>query len=298
MIFAKICEDPQSGSCPNISYAELTGSSALGADLGLVGAAGVGALMGLGGAASVGGVALPAAMATGVNPFAAFNFTEAIRKMNPVNVENLKATLRLSGCSAQGVEEITASLLVLASYNLLNNLQATQPGTVSLEYLANILNGLPTPSMAGYGPYGSKEGDAALLGKQDQAQQQLLNFYSSLTSSSSGTNGSAGAFGGTNGIEALSELPDGGKELQVNESLVGSILGPGGRNIVEMQKFTSTSIQISKKGVFAPGTKNRLVTIRGSCSADVDKAVVMIQQYVIQEEAKRSRQEHHGLPKY
>lgn len=289
MVFAKIVDDPQSGSCANMSYTDFgsSGGNLNGSDLGLMSPA----MMGMGGASGM--PAMPAS-SFGMNPFSSFNFGEAIRKMNPVNVENLKTTLRASGCSAQGVEEITASLLVLAHYNLLNNLQATQPGTVSLEYLANVLNGMspvaaaaiasPT-SQAVVSPYGSfisTNNKHEQENKQDQ--QHMMNFYASLNTTSAN---------GSSGIEVLTELPDGGKELQINENLIGAVLGQGGRNIVEIQKFTSTNISISKKGVFAPGTKNRLVTIRGGSQADIDKAVFMVQQYVLQEESKRSRSDPH-----
>ncbi|ESO03483.1 hypothetical protein HELRODRAFT_112347 [Helobdella robusta] len=280
MVYMKICEDPQSGSCPNTSYTEVGGSLAISpTELGLGGS-----FMGLGNM-GMSGVTMP----TG-NPFSSFNFAEATRKMNPINVENLRATLRASGCSAQGVEEITGSLLVLASYNLLANLQATQPGTVSLEYLANVLNGVPSSTST------NAYGDG-------KSENPLLSFYSTLSTASSATNGSSAVFGtgntgGSASFDLITELSDGSKEMQVNESLIGAVLGPAGRNIIEIQKFTNTSIQISKKGVFAPGTKNRLVTIRGTNGGDIDKAVFMIQQYVLQEESKRNRDLMHPLSKY
>ena len=45
--------------------------------------------------------------------------------------------------------------------------------------------------------------------------------------------------------------------LQVNESLVGAVLGPAGRHIVEIQQYSGANIQISKKGTYSPGTRNR-----------------------------------------
>jgi len=68
------------------------------------------------------------------------------------------------------------------------------------------------------------------------------------------------------------------------------VLGHGGKAIVEIQKMTGATIQISKKGVFAPGTKNRVVTVSGGRFA-VDKAVYHVKQCIEQEEMKRSRQE-------
>lgn len=79
------------------------------------------------------------------------------------------------------------------------------------------------------------------------------------------------------------------QELEVPETIVGAILGPGGKGIVELQQYTQTNIQISKKGVYSPGTRNRIVTITGSTN-NITKAQYLIQQRIQQEEIKRARQ--------
>ena len=79
------------------------------------------------------------------------------------------------------------------------------------------------------------------------------------------------------------------QELEVPETIVGAILGPGGKGIVELQQYTQTNIQISKKGVYSPGTRNRIVTITGS-TTNITKAQYLIQQRIQQEELKRARQ--------
>uniref|UniRef100_A0A3Q4HM21 K Homology domain-containing protein n=1 Tax=Neolamprologus brichardi TaxID=32507 RepID=A0A3Q4HM21_NEOBR len=55
--------------------------------------------------------------------------------------------------------------------------------------------------------------------------------------------------------------------IAVPENLVGAILGKGGKTLVEYQELTGARIQISKKGEFIPGTRNRKVTITGSQAA-------------------------------
>ena len=94
----------------------------------------------------------------------------------------------------------------------------------------------------------------------------------------------AGSGEGGGGEDASTE-----KEMEVGEHIVGAILGPGGRGIVELQKFTGANIQISKKGVYAPGTQNRIVTITGTAMS-VQRAQFLIQQRIVQEQAKRNRQ--------
>ena len=123
----------------------------------------------------------------------------------------------------------------------------------------------------------------------------------------SGNFGSGSSFGETNqnsfglgmGGLPMASSSEGGdegsskKEVEVGEHIVGAILGPGGKGIVELQKYTGANIQISKKGVYAPGTRNRIVTVTGSQAA-VQRAQILIQQRIQQEENKRARQGQNG----
>ena len=78
--------------------------------------------------------------------------------------------------------------------------------------------------------------------------------------------------------------------VQVAEGLVGAVIGHGGKAIVEIQKMTGASVKISNKGVFAPGTHNRVITVKGPAGA-VSRAVAHVRKCIDQEEDKRSRQE-------
>ena len=84
---------------------------------------------------------------------------------------------------------------------------------------------------------------------------------------------------------------DGGKkvDVEVGEHIVGAILGPGGKSLVEIQHISGTTIQISKKGNYAPGTRNRIVTITGLPSG-ISTAQFLIEQRISEEESKRARQ--------
>merc|ERR1712071_585336 len=68
-------------------------------------------------------------------------------------------------------------------------------------------------------------------------------------------------------------------ELQVGEHIVGAILGPGGKALLEIQHFSGANIPISKKGIYAPGTRNRWVTISGTPNA-ISTAQYLIEQHV------------------
>ncbi|RVE52347.1 hypothetical protein evm_002985 [Chilo suppressalis] len=78
------------------------------------------------------------------------------------------------------------------------------------------------------------------------------------------------------------------KNVEIAEVIVGAILGPGGRSLVEIQQMSGANIQISKKGTFAPGTRNRIVTISGSNTA-ISNAHYLIEQKIQEEELKRTR---------
>lgn len=79
------------------------------------------------------------------------------------------------------------------------------------------------------------------------------------------------------------------QEIEIGDNIVGAILGHGGKSLVEIQRISGANIQISKKGIFVPGTRNRIVTITGSTNA-VSTAQYLIEQQVTEEEAKRARQ--------
>lgn len=72
-------------------------------------------------------------------------------------------------------------------------------------------------------------------------------------------------------------------------SLAKKKLGPNGTSLIDIQSKSGVTIQISKKGMFAPGTKNRIVTITGAPNA-IQLAQFLIEQKVHEEETKRRNQ--------
>lgn len=58
--------------------------------------------------------------------------------------------------------------------------------------------------------------------------------------------------------------------------------------MVEIQQISGANIQISKKGIFAPGTRNRIVTITGN-QHSITTAQYLIEQRISEEELKRAR---------
>jgi len=70
-------------------------------------------------------------------------------------------------------------------------------------------------------------------------------------------------------------------QVLVPDSMIGSILGRGGRALTELQMLSGTRIRISQRGEYMPGTRSRVVTIRGPTAHTVWQAQYMMSQRMI-----------------
>jgi RNA-binding protein Nova len=226
--------------------------------------------------------------------------TNSYGAANVPALETLKMTLRNSGFSVQASDEITAAMCTLANYGLLGTGLAlggfgfaNGPGQcgLTLDYLSGILSGRPMGPQKPTDkfPCGSGGSQYPNVANGQEMFSSSYGSYGNMMNQNSFGLGSAaqqqtGAEGDTTGGGTTT------KDIQIGENIVGAVLGHGGRAIVEIQRMTSATIQISKKGVFAPGTRNRIATISGAPAA-VERAVYLVQQCIQQEEMKRSRQE-------
>ncbi|KAE8584924.1 hypothetical protein XENTR_v10021160 [Xenopus tropicalis] len=138
-------------------------------------------------------------------------------------------------------------------------------------------------TLASYG-YSTGMGFNPLVGGVHPAAVNLLASYT-------GEAGPAlGLGGGGILLEKMGAESVTGKEtleMAVPETLVGAILGKGGKTLVEYQELTGARIQISKKGEFVPGTRSRKVTITGPPGA-TQAAQYLIGQRVAYEQGVRS----------
>lgn len=66
-------------------------------------------------------------------------------------------------------------------------------------------------------------------------------------------------------------------QIFVPNSIIGAILGPRGKTLVELQKRSDTIIKVSQKDEFVPGTNDRVVTIIGPM-ANINVARSLIEQ--------------------
>jgi len=78
------------------------------------------------------------------------------------------------------------------------------------------------------------------------------------------------------------------EEVQVEERLVGAVLGPAGRYVEEIKQYSGADVQVSKRGIYAPGTTNRIVSVKGSQRA-VKSAIYLVQAKVQEKQEERAR---------
>ncbi|XP_051521840.1 RNA-binding protein Nova-1-like isoform X2 [Myxocyprinus asiaticus] len=271
IIVQKIQEDPQSSSCLNISYSNISGPVANSNPTGSPYA----------NSAEV----MPAAAAA-----AAATASSLLGQASLAGVGAFPTTM--PSFSGNDLLAITSALNTLASYG----------------YNTNSLGLGLNPAAAS----GVLAAVAASANPAAAAAANLLASYANDASSSAGhpatslggfTLGSlAAATGATNGylsaasplvassLLATEKLAEGAKdvvEIAVPENLVGAILGKGGKTLVEYQELTGARIQISKKGEFVPGTRNRKVTITGSPAA-TQAAQYLISQRITYEQGVRA----------
>ncbi|XP_052756525.1 RNA-binding protein Pasilla isoform X3 [Galleria mellonella] len=314
MILQKVVDDPQSGSCPNVSYADVAGpvanynptgspyavpttevteGHALGGSVGSVGSVLVN------GAAAAAGLAALSLTLSLAPPGA-----QQPAPLTQHTLDHIKVALRQSGYSEAGISEISAALSLLVKHGVLGLALPTALPAAPLSAAYFPLPAQDPPAV--FGPIGQVGLGAAAGARGGSLERFAEVAFEALRppavapiSLSAGVGG-VGGVGGVAGFPSASLLPlsksptpaDAGakdsKNVEIAEVIVGAILGPGGRSLVEIQQMSGANIQISKKGTFAPGTRNRIVTITGTPTA-ISSAQYLIEQKIQEEELKRTR---------
>ncbi|XP_076268725.1 RNA-binding protein Nova-1-like protein passilla isoform X2 [Rhynchophorus ferrugineus] len=319
MILSKVAEDPQSGTCLNVSYADVTGPVANYNPTGSPFAQ----QSPTGGAFSASTASLNSTLsAATVQPGLVFNGPGAAGLSLNLNLtapgqslgaftsqflEHIKMQLRSAGMGDPSITEICSALAVLAKYGILGlGIGGAHTGALSMSsYLSVMDQAGANPANAGvFGAIGQVNIGECLGTNSPTPRTRLESFESpfdpfrhqasAATAPVSLNNNSFGL--GTNQVTVLSKSPtpaelNGQKEsknVEIAEVIVGAILGPGGRSLVEIQQLSGANIQISKKGIFAPGTRNRIVTITGN-QQSITSAQYLIEQRINEEEVKRAR---------
>lgn len=70
-------------------------------------------------------------------------------------------------------------------------------------------------------------------------------------------------------------------QVLIPDNLIGSILGRGGSTLNDLQLHSNTRIRISQRGEYVPGTRNRIVTIRGQTAHSVSLAQYLMSQRMV-----------------
>ncbi|KAM4566657.1 RNA-binding protein Nova-2 isoform 2-T2 [Odontesthes bonariensis] len=271
IIVQKIQEDPQSSSCLNISYSNITGPVANSNPTGS-----------------------PYANSTEVMPAAAAaaaaTASSLLGQAGLAGVGAFPTTM--SSLSGNDLLAITSALNTLASYGYNTNSLGLglNPAAASGVLAAVAANANPAAAAAA-NLLASYASDASTSAAHSAAS---LGGFSlgSLAAATGATNGylSAASPLVAQSLLATEKLAEGAKEvveIAVPENLVGAILGKGGKTLVEYQELTGARIQISKKGEFIPGTRNRKVTITGSQAA-TQAAQYLISQRITYEQGVRA----------
>lgn len=280
MILQKVVDDPQSGSCPNVSYADVAGPVAnynptgspyavptaeVKESHGLGGAVG-----GVGGVLMNGGGALGGLGALALQLYLAPPGTPPSAPITQHTLDHIKGALRQAGYSEAGVSEIGAALGLLVKHGVLGlGVGGPMPAPPALSAAYFPLPAQDPPAV--FGPLAQVSlavAPISLQGGVPFPSASLLPLSKSPTPADA--------------------QPKDSKNVEIAEVIVGAILGPGGRSLVEIQQMSGANIQISKKGTFAPGTRNRIVTISGSQTA-ISNAHYLIEQKIQEEELKRTR---------
>lgn len=322
MILSKVVEDPQSGTCLNVSYADVSGPVANYNPTGSPFAqqatavnpfsASTASLNSTISAATVQqGLVLNGAGAAGLS--LSLNLTAPGQSISGVTaqlLDHIKIQLRSSGLQEPHIAEITAALTVLAKYGILGvglGIGSAHAGALPVSSYLSVME-QASANAATTGVFGAI-GQVSLgecLGANSPTPRTSLERYESAfdpfrhqaaaaTAPISLNNNSFGL--GTNQqVTVLSKSPTPAelkglaesKNVEIPEVIVGAILGPGGRSLVEIQQISGANIQISKKGIFAPGTRNRIVTITGN-QHSITTAQYLIEQRISEEELKRAR---------
>uniref|UniRef100_A0A8D8ZGV5 RNA-binding protein Nova-1 n=1 Tax=Cacopsylla melanoneura TaxID=428564 RepID=A0A8D8ZGV5_9HEMI len=291
MILEKIAEDPTSGSCSNVSYADVNGPVASVNPTGSPFAStpfqqnnygsphqsnmGGGPLLSANNglcppsSAPINSSANNASSSSGLNFSLNFN-NQPTTAVNPTTlaatsqlIEHMKVLIRALGYSDQASAEISGAMATLAKYGILGLGLGTQQAL-------NSFSNPPTPAWS-QDPFGGAGG------MPQGSTQRALDFPNFRPGSPGGR-----GFGAAGGEVESKKI-----EIQVPELIVGAILGPGGRSLNDIMSRSGANVQISKKGVYAPGTRNRVVTIGGSPNA-IAHAQILIDRKINDEEWKRN----------
>ncbi|XP_063705036.1 RNA-binding protein Pasilla [Culicoides brevitarsis] len=312
LILSKIIEDPLSGTCTNVSYADINGpvanfnptgspyashqttnfnSSTASLNSSVTTNTGNTNLM-------INGTGLHLTLNLGAPA------NTASSAITTQFLDQIKTVMRNSGYNDSVIAEVCTALSILAKYGILGigfGLNTTNPAvncfnlptleqTNNTSTTNNVLGAIGQINLDSYIGAVSPSTGTSLEGlEMFRSSTMQANAPLALNNNNFSISGNQSVQPNFNKSMLTPETTSKEKNVEIPEVIVGAILGPGGRSLIEIQHVSGANIQISKKGTFAPGTRNRIVTITGQPSA-ITMAHYLIEQRISEEEMKRACQ--------
>lgn len=221
-------------------------------------------------------------------------------------LDTLQSTLRSSGFNDQSVSEVMQAMQVLAKYNIMG--LGLGLGVAAMAQMRNSENA-------------AVQQQNALIGAHNQnasMQQQrfdvmphsqnanMITGNSLMDAHSNSLDQNIGGAGGvlidvmsqkkTGGIPSntfansiIKEriLEDGRVELEVPDNIIGAVLGPRAKTLIEIQQLSGAKIEVHKRGSATTSPGGRLVSLTGDNNSIVNGRL-MIEKVINQEQQRRS----------
>uniref|UniRef100_A0A1I8G6I2 KH domain-containing protein n=1 Tax=Macrostomum lignano TaxID=282301 RepID=A0A1I8G6I2_9PLAT len=272
MIVAKIAEDPQSASCPNISYSDISGPVAsaypTGSPYALSGGPGSPQQT----AAPTGGRGLAQQQ---LSLSSSQNSASSAQQFAQISADALRASLRQSGYSEAASDEIVGAMATLANYGFFN-MQSLVPAQMPL--ISTPSTPMPPLVASPMNSYSLPHGSLSAL--QVPPPPPPIN------------DGAAGAVAASNDFSSQLVTPGGGggdpgaaafifPSGPAYENYGAAVAARGCRS-----RCHRRSLQACPSGDSQTQSRNRVVSITGM-QANVLKAERVIQQRVTQEDQRR-----------
>ncbi|CAK5008976.1 unnamed protein product [Meloidogyne enterolobii] len=219
-------------------------------------------------------------------------------------LDNLQSTLRSSGFNDQSVSEVMQAMQVLAKYNIMG--LGLGLGVAAMAQMRNSENA-------------AVQQQNALIGVQNASMQQqrydvmshpqnanMMTGNSLMDAHNNSLDQSIGGAGGVL-IDVMSQkksggvvsnafanslikeriLEDGRVELEVPDNIIGAVLGPRAKTLIEIQQLSGAKIEVHKRGSATTSPGGRLVSLTGDNNSIVNGRL-MIEKVINQEQQRRS----------
>ena len=231
-----------------------------------------------------------------------FNPLQGVGNNDLLNfLDNLQSTLRSSGFTESSVTEIMQAMQILAKYNIMglglglgvaamaqlrsvesqavaqqNALLAAQQQAVSgsqQRYDFNLDNNASSVV----------SGDQSLVGNSGGVLIDVLSQNKQNTNGSSSIGGTSN-FAATVIKERLNE--PGHMELEVPDTIIGAVLGPKAKTLVEIQQLSGCKVEVHKRGNANVTQGCRLISLTGE-DTNIVSGRLLIEKVINSEQSRR-----------